>query len=129
MKPFNKMPYAVDLAYLLVASLLLLLTPASMREVFRAMAVPDYLVRMCGALVIALAGVVLHAVKAQDTATLQCFGIIQLVFAGLCSVIIWTDHAPSTFWVFVSANTVLGSWILLSAWDARPRNVTVPGAP
>lgn len=127
MKPIRRTPHVINLTYLVIASLLLLLAPVFMKTIFQALLVPDYMVRMCGALVLGFAAVIAHALRAQDLLTLQYLGLIQAIVALLHAGIISLDKAPSTFWVFVWVNAVLGTWTLLSAREAWNKQVAAPG--
>lgn len=127
MRPVRRTPHVVNITYLLIAGLLFLLAPTFMKTAFQALLVPDYMVRMCGALVLGFAAVIAHALRTQDLLMLQLVGLIQTIVAMAHSGIIPLNEAPSTFWIFVWSNAVLGIWTLLSAREAWSAQTTTPG--
>lgn len=118
-QPFNKVPFAVNMAYMLLAGLLLCLAPGFGKQIFQVPDAPIYLARLSGILILGLAGILQHGLRQRDLAVLQGFGIVQIGAALLYAGIVWLDAAPSTFWVIVYANVVLGIWNLLVAREMR----------
>lgn len=127
MKPIRRTPHVVNIAYLLVAGLPLLLAPQFMKVIFQALTAPDYMVRICGTLVLGFAAIIAQALRSQDLVMLPLLGLIQAVVALLHAGIISLDDAPSPLWIFVWANAVLGTWTLLSAREAWNKQVAAPG--
>lgn len=125
----NTVPFAINLAYMLLAGLALLLLPELGKQIFRVPEAPLYLARMSGVLVLMLAAVLAHSLRERDAFLLQGFGITQIGAALLYAGIVWLDHAPSTFWVVAYANLVLGLWTLMVAREQHAQTSSdTPGS-
>ncbi len=115
MKSLTAAPFVINLGYILVTGFMLVLAPDLMRNVFDVTGTPNYLIRMTGIPVLALAAVAQHGMLRGNARTLMDFGMMQIGVAVLYAVIFAIDHVPSNFQVVTYANAALGLWTFLTA--------------
>lgn len=108
--------FALNLAYNLSAGLLLLLAPDLMKALFAAdAAIPIYITRILGSLILALAAIQIAAMLQGNHRLLELLGLIEGAAGLLYAMLIIGDDAPAALWIIVACNLGLGAWMVSTA--------------